>query len=331
MLPRRTDVPPGANQLEVVLDTAMRGEIRPHWELAELAERQHGIVSRPQLARLGYSGAAIDRAAEGGRLHPLHRGVYAVGHTDLSQEARCLAAVMSCGAGALLSHRSAAWLWGLRGPSPRRVEVTTPTRGKAKSDVWLHHSTILEEPDRAAVDGVPVTAVPRTLLDLAACYRSRQLSGAIERAERLDLLDLGEIDRQLSRSGTHRGKTALRRALEIYRDPAFSRARSERLFLDLVKKARLPRPAINTFVAGHEIDAYWERERFAVEVDGWDAHRTRKAFEEDPVRQEELKLAGIDSLRITARRIEREPEAVAARLGRLLEMRRRTLQASAGG
>lgn len=119
---------------------------------------------------------------------------------------------------------------------------------------------------------------------------------------------------------------ALRQALEIYRDPVFARSRPERLFLDLVKKAGLPRPAINTYVAGHEIDAYWEKERFAVEVDGWEAHRCRKAFEEDPVRQEELKLAGIDSVRLTARRIEREPEEVAKRLGILLDRRRSELQ-----
>jgi very-short-patch-repair endonuclease len=93
-----------------------------------------------------------------------------------------------------------------------------------------------------------------------------------------------------------------------------------------MKAANLPRPAFNTFVAGHEIDAYWERERFAVEVDGWEWHRTRAAFEKDPLRQENLKLAGIDSIRITARRIEREPQAVGQRLTRLLNQRRRSLQ-----
>jgi very-short-patch-repair endonuclease len=99
------------------------------------------------------------------------------------------------------------------------------------------------------------------------------------------------------------------------------------LFLDLVKKAGLPRPAMNTFIAGHEIDAYWETERFAVEVDGWDAHRSRQAFESDPVRLEDLKLAGIDSIRLTARRIEREPRLVGKRLATLLSQRRRELGA----
>jgi hypothetical protein len=150
----------------------------------------------------------------------------------------------------------------------------------------------------------------------------------VERAERLSLLDLDGIDALLMRSGGHRGKKRLRVALEIYRDPVFSRARSERLFLALAKKSGLPRPAINAFVAGHEIDAYWDAERFAVEIDGWDAHRTRAAFENDPLRQENLKLAGIDMIRITARRLEREPEQVGNTLRHLLARRRGVLSLS---
>ncbi len=171
-----------------------------------------------------------------------------------------------------------------------------------------------------------MTGVPRTLLDLAATTRRSLLDHAVQRAERLDLFDIAAIDAILERRRGAPGTVALRQALAIYRDPIFARSRPERLLLDLVKKANLPRPAINTYVEGHEIDAYWERERFAVEVDGWDTHRTRAAFENDPIRQEELKLAGIDSIRLTARRIEREPAVVAKRLGMLLARRRRELQ-----
>jgi very-short-patch-repair endonuclease len=123
-----------------------------------------------------------------------------------------------------------------------------------------------------------------------------------------------------------RGSPRLRQALALYREPIIARALTERRFLALIDKARLPRPAVNTFVAGFEIDAYWERERFAVELDGWDTHRTRAAFERDPLRLEELKLAGIDAIRITARRIEREPGRVAKRLDLLLANRRQELK-----
>jgi very-short-patch-repair endonuclease len=294
--------------------------------LGELAGRQHGVVAHSQLRELGYSSPAIGRAIEAGRLHELDRGAYAVGHPRVSRHGRCLAAVLAGGRGAVLSHRSAGWLWGLLPTLEEPPEVTRAWRGHRKTRARIHHSTTLIQEDLAVSDAIPTTAIPRTLLDLAAVSRTASLTAAVERAERLGLLDLDAIDDLLGRCGRHRGRRALDLAIEIYRDSSFSRARSERLLLSLVKKAGLPKPALNLFVAGLEVDAYWERERFAVEVDGWDTHRTRAAFERDPVRQEELKLAGIDSIRITARRIEREPDAVARTLGRLLRERRRLLE-----
>lgn len=303
----------------------MREEIRPQLELARLAEAQHGVVSHSQLRRLGFSGTSVERARTVGRIHLIHRGVYAVGHAGITPHGRGLAAVLACGNGAVLSHRSAAWLWGLLSTAPRMPEVTAPNRGHRRRSIQIHHSQILDDVDCASVDGIPTTAVPRTLLDVASKGGRRVLGNAIDRAERLGFLDLAEVDDLLARSGTHRGKEPLRTAIEIYRDPGFTRSKAELLFIALVRKARLPRPATNIFVCGHEIDAYWEAERFAVEVDGWDTHRTRAAFEADPLRQEDLKLAGIDSIRITARRLEREPDLVAKRLRRLLEQRRRQL------
>jgi len=303
----------------------MRKEVRSHQRLAKLARRQHGVVSARQLSALGYSPAAISRTAAAGRLHRVHRGVYAVGHTALSRHGHCLAAVGACGPNALLSHSSAAWLWGLTSTLPFPVEVSLPRRGHSRPGIHVHHALSLVAGDRASEDGIRVTAIPRTFLDLAATCSKRQLDSAVERAKRLDRLDLAAVDTVLVRRRGAPGAKQLRDALVLYRDPAFSRSRAELLFLDLVKKAELPRPALNTFVAGHEIDAYWEAERFAVEVDGWETHRSRKAFEDDPVRQEDLKLAHIDSIRFTARRIEREPRVVAERLRRLLEARRRDL------
>jgi predicted transcriptional regulator of viral defense system len=297
----------------------MRREVRHHGALAELAATQYGVISQRQMGGLGYSEGAIARAEIAGRLHRMHHGVYAVGHPAPSRHGRYLAAVLACGEGALISHGSAAWLWGLSPEYLVRAEVTVPARGHNRAAICRHHSTILEESDRAVCDGVPTTAVPRTLLDLAATPSGNRLERVIEKAERLGLLDLGAIDDLVQRSGRHAGRKRLRAALAIYRDPAMTRSRLERLFIDLVRRARLPRPAINTFVAGHEIDAYWERERFAVELDGYETHGTRAAFERDPVRIEDLKLAGIDAIRITARRVEREPDRVAARLRALLE------------
>lgn len=315
----------GRDRRPNALSSVMRKEVRSHRRLAVLAARQHGVVSTRQLRALGYSAAAISRASASGRLHRVHRGVYAVGHADLSRQGRCMAAVGACGPDALLSHSSAAWLWGLLPTLPLPVEVSVSRRGHSRSGIRVHHAPSLSPEDGASEAGIRVTAVPRTLLALAATGPKWRLQSAVEKAERGGLLDLIALDFLLLRRAGDPGAKRLRDALEIYRDPAFDRARSELLFLDLVKKAGLPRPAMNTFVEGYEIDAYWEAERFAVEVDGWDSHRTRKAFEADPLRQEDLKLAGIDSIRITARRIEREPRKVAERLGRLLEQRGRDL------
>jgi very-short-patch-repair endonuclease len=303
----------------------METQVRRHGALAGLAARQHGVISHRQLAELGYSKGAVLNAETSGRLHRIHRGVYAVGHPGLSKRGRCLAAVLACGEGGLLSHESAAWLWGLLPECPEPPHVTVPARGHNRATVRIHHSTILDEHDRDACEGIPVTAVPRTLLDLAAGLPRRRLESTIERAERRALLEVDAIDFLIARSGRHPGRKRLRSALAIYRDPATTRSYAERAFVALVRRAGLPRPAINYFVAGHEIDAYWETERFAVEIDGYDTHGTRAAFERDPMRIEKLKLAGIDAIRITARRIEREPEGVATTLRTLLERHRRAV------
>jgi predicted transcriptional regulator of viral defense system len=303
----------------------MREERRSRRRLAAFAGRQYGVVTRSQLLRLGFSGSAVGRMARAGELQRVHRGVYAVGHRALSRHGRCLAAVAACGRGARLSHGSAAWLWGLVGSLARPIEVTVPAHGRRRDGIDVHHAPSASIEAAETFENVPVTSVARTLLDLAATGRSRRLRTAIEGAERRGLLDLIEIDAILARRAGSPGSRRLAEALSIYRAPVFSRSWPERAFRDLAAKAALPPPACNVFVAGYEVDAYWERERFAVEVDGWQAHRSREAFERDPVRQEDLKLAGIDSIRVTARRIEREPVAVGRRLGRLLAARRRDL------
>jgi very-short-patch-repair endonuclease len=295
--------------------------MRSHTELARVAERQYGIVTFRQLRGLGFSKGAISRSSEADRLRRIHRGVYAVGHARLSRRGRCLAAVLACGSGAPLSHASAAWLWGVLSWCPTPAEVSVASRGRQRRGINVHRAPGIAPGERGELDGIPVTSLPRTLLDLAGRGSARRLQQAIERAERLGLLDLAAIDASLHSHFGRPGTKRVLEAIEIYRDPGFTRSRAELLFLDIVRKAGLPRPATNTWVAGHEIDAYWERERFAVEVDGWDTHRTRAAFEADPVRQEDLKLAGIDSIRLTARRIEQDPRAVGKTLAILLSRR----------
>jgi hypothetical protein len=207
-----------------------------HVALAELAGRQHGVVSIRQLCRrLGYSPSAVGRAVRDGRLHRLHRGVYAVGHLEISAEGRCLAGVLACGPGALLSHASAGWLWGLLRYRPEVIDVTAPVRRAPRPPLRLHSARGFTIGDRALVSGIPVTAVPRTLLDLAAILRRDRLERALTRTEERGLLDLGPLEDLFARTSGHPGHGKLRRALDIYRPPPFSRSELERQFLRLIE------------------------------------------------------------------------------------------------
>jgi very-short-patch-repair endonuclease len=282
-----------------------------------------------QLLDFGYAANTVLGWAEEGRLHRLHHGVYAVGHRRLTWYSRCWAAVLAAEPDeaapwrAVASHYSAAYLWGLLRFTPDVMHVTAPTRRRAKRRFVVHFSSILAEEDRAVCQGIPVTAVPRVLLDLAIRARPEQLEGYLERAEDRDLLDVRAVEDVLARAGGHRGRGRLAQALTIYRpDPAFTRSKFEQRFRRLVIADGLPAPSMNFNVAEYELDAYWPDLRFAVELDLFETHGSRAAFERDHLRHEELKLLGIEMIRITRPRLDREPKAVMRNLAILLERRR---------
>jgi hypothetical protein len=168
------------------------------------------------------------------------------------------------------------------------------------------------------------------LLDLAAGLRSKRLERMLQRAEELKVFDLGAIESVLARNMGHHGAARLRRAIELYRPPPFTRSGLERSFLELVAEAGLPTPATGYNEVGYELDVYWPELRFAVELDVFETHGTRRSFEEDRLRQEDLKLAGVELTRVTGRRLEREPGRVLERVARLLEQRRKELSQPTG-
>lgn len=287
-----------------------------------MATRQHGIVSTRQLKEAGYSRSSASKAVGVGRLRRLHRGVYAVGHEHLTWQGRWFAAVLAC-APAVVSHHGAGWLWGLSSRRPGTVHLTAPSNRRRKPGLVVH-SASLDERDVDVVDSIPVTAVPRTLLDLAAAYSPTALERLLERSEKLGLFDLTAIDDVLARNRGHAGAGRLRRALDVYRpDPAFTRSRLERRFRQLVRRAGLPAPAMNVVVSRFELDAYWDAERFVVELDVFETHGSVAAFERDRLRQDELLLIGIEMIRVTGPRLKREPRATIARVAAHLERRRR--------
>jgi hypothetical protein len=270
------------------------------------------------------------RRLAAGRLHRLHRGVYAVGRRRLDWHGSCRAAVLAC-APAYASHASAGWIWGLLRYAPERIDVTAPTRRHQKATIRLHYAR-LEPCDCAEREAIPVTSLARTLLDLAATLPRRRLDRVLERSEELGRFDLVAAEDLLARVAHHPGVVPLRDALALYRpNPAFTRSGVEDRFLSLVESAGLPAPAMNCNVAGLELDAYWGPERFAVELDVFETHGTRAAFARDRLRQEDLLLAGIEVDRITGDRLEREPRRVMERLARLLAQRRELLRPPRGG
>lgn len=296
-----------------------------HDALAGLADRQHGVVSIRQLTGpLGYSRSAVYRAVDAGRLHRLYPGVYAVGHTNLSPHGQCLAAVLACGPDALLSHVSAAWVWGLTKISPLPASVSTPLYRKRRPPLRLHEARSLVPEDRALQDGIPVTTLARTLLDLAAVVRFDWLEKMLERAEDLGLFDLRAIEDLLTRTVGHHGHGRLRQAIALYKPTSFTRSSLERRFLELCLEAGLPQPRSNYVIEGFELDCYWPECRFAVELDVFETHGTRAAFERDRKRQEDLLLAGIGVTRVTGPRLESEPDEVIRRVARLLAQRSRS-------
>jgi very-short-patch-repair endonuclease len=233
--------------------------------------------------------------------------------------------VLAVGPGALLSYYSAGWLWGLWSRSPKPIHVTASVHRHHPTPKGLtrHRARNLEDADRALVDGIPITSVARTLLDLAWKLRSDQLRRVLARAEDLGLLDLEAIHAVIERNRGHHGARRLRYALAIYERPIWARSDFERRFVDRLVAAGLPRPATGWNEIGHEIDVYWPERRFGVELDAFETHGTRDAFERDHDRDLDFALAGIETIRVSERQFQREPDRIAAKVAELLGRRAR--------
>ena len=267
--------------------------------LAELAGSQHGVISYAQLTALGFTKHAISRRLIAGRLHRLHRGVYAAGHDAVTSKGRDLAAVLSCGAEALLSHRSAAFRWVFVRHAPQ-YEVTVSGCRLRRPGIIVRDTASLAPEDRAVVDAIPVTSPARTLVDLAEVLTERRLADAIHEAEVQRLFDLTKIERALKRVPGRSGRYKLERVLAAYDGgPPMTRSEAERRFLRLCEVHSVPRPQTNVLVGVYEVDFHWPSAKLVVEVDGGANHHTRKAFHADRRRDRALAAEGVQVLRVT--------------------------------
>lgn len=290
--------------------------------IADLADAQHGVVARRQLLGLGSGEEAIEVRLGAGRLHRLHRGVYAVGRSVVSIEGKWLAGVLFCGPAAALSHRSAAALWGIRGSSARTIEVTVPSNSKPHG-VIRRHRGILPPDEVTEHEGIPVTTVPRTIFDMAAISPPETVESMLREAEYRRLYDRLSLHDLLERYPRRRGSKAVRAALaRVEERPGRIRSRLEERFLPFLDSHRLPRPRFNAWleVGGKrcQVDCLWPSSRQIVELDGWEGHGTRSAFRDDRARDRRLRVAGYGVTRIAWSELDDEADAVAADLRALV-------------
>jgi Protein of unknown function (DUF559)/Transcriptional regulator, AbiEi antitoxin len=282
--------------------------------VGRLAASQWGVVSRDQLARLGYGRSAIRRLADRGYLVRLYLAAFAVGHVPPTTEGRLVAALFHAGFGAALSHTTAAWWWGLIDARPTTIHIATPHRRAPARYLRLHRRRRV---DRVFERRLPVTPVPRTLLDLAATVDFRTLRRALAEADHRKLLDPAAVHAELGHGRP--GSKALREALALHL-PELANANGELevAFLFLVERAELPLPEPNAVVEGLKVDALWRERRLVVELDGHATHANPVANEEDRRRELILRRAGYCVLRYTWQQVAQQPAEVVEDLRRAL-------------
>jgi len=288
-----------------------------------LADRQHGVVGRSQLEELGLEEAAIRHRRRLGRLRQLHPGAFAVGHRVLSRQGHWMAAVLASGPEALLSHRTAAALWGLRGYSGGAVHVTVPHKSTSTKRIRRHFSQV--PPDERTVEkGIPVTSVHRTIFDLAATVSVDEAVAMIKEAEYLNRWDRLSLWDLLERYPGKRGSRKVRFALQRLKEepPGRKRSKLEERFAPFLRRHHLSLPRFNDWIAlngkNYRVDCHWPGTNQIVELDGWEGHGTKSAFREDRGRDRALRVAGYSVTRLTWNQLDDEPEAIASDLRVLL-------------
>jgi very-short-patch-repair endonuclease len=265
---------------------------------ARLAQYDHGVLSTSELLGCGVTRAGIHRRVRAGRLHPLYRGVYAVGHVALSKHGQWLAAVKACGRYAVLSHHSAAELWELIPPCPGPIHTTVPAHRHPRSvrGISVHRCKTLEDGDTTRRQRIPITTPSRTRRDLKRVLRLEQWEAAVDRARTRGV------------------------RVEDVVDEAPTRSVLERRFLRMCRRHQIPAPSVNVWVSGFLVDFVWSESRLIVEVDGYEFHGGRASFESDRARDAELAVRGYRVLRFTYRQVTRERERVATSVRRMLKV-----------
>ena len=284
--------------------------------VARIAGCQDNVISREQLLGAGLGRGAIAHRVKAGTMQRLFWNVYLLGAAPPTLSGRARAAVLSCGRGAVVSHRSAAELFGLLPEGGGDVDVTVAGRNfAARAGVRRHRVAHLPRHDVTTIRGVRVTSIARTVCDLAATEPQKSVVDAFQEGLYRRILTPRAMSEVLGREPTRRGAPVIQ---ALIRDPRLTRSERERLLLKLIDQAQLPRPLTNVRTQGIPVDVLWPVEKLIVEFDGWGAHGHRLAFEKDRKRDQILVAAGYRVIRITDRQLLDEPLAVIARIAQAL-------------
>ena len=279
-----------------------------HKAVWALVRRQHSVISRAQLVACGFSRDAIRHRIERGQLWVEWPGVYRVGRRELDREGRFMAAVLACGPGAILSHESAAVVWGIRTAHPARIHVSIPAARRVRLDgIRAHRRNPM--PPATTIRSIPLSQPLFTLVDLAATLRTDALEAALNEADRLGLIPMDRIATELDGLPPYPGVAVMRRTLAHY---TRTDSNLERRFLGLVRKAGLPLPATQERIGRGRVDFHWPDLRLVVETDGLTYHRSPMQQLEDRRRDQAHTAAGRTQLRFANLQIRHSPEEVVA-------------------
>ena len=280
-----------------------------------LARAQHGVVARRQLLALGFSAKAIRHRIATGRLHPVVRGVYSVGRAELSPKGRWMAAVLVCGEGACLSHRSAGALYGICEEQEGVVEVSVRRPGKIeRQGIRARSRPALPSREVRTLDRIPITSPVQTMIDLATELPDKLLARAVNEADKLEVVLADDLRTELDASSGVPGTKRLVALLD--RDTfVLTQEELERLFLPIAREVGLPLPLTGEIVNGYEVDFYWPELKFVVETDGLRYHRTPSAQAKDARRDQAHTAAGYARLRFSHHQVKHERAYVKRILG----------------
>jgi very-short-patch-repair endonuclease len=286
---------------------SLHSSVRGVWTLVR---EQHAVVTRRQLLELGYSSRAIKHRVAKGRLHPVGRGVYAVGTPHLTRYGRWMAAVLSCGPDAALSDESAAGLFEIRAYRGGAIEVSVPKHVSRRPPGVVVHRRARRGPWELTVHrGIPTTSPVCTLVDLATRLNRKQLEAAINEADKRELIDPESLRSALEKLARRPGVGVLRELLDR-RTFRLTDSELERWFLPIVRRVGLPPPETGAEVNGFEVDFYWPDLDLVVETDGLRYHRTPAQQARDRLRDQAHLAAGTTPLRFTHEQVRFEPEHV---------------------